>query len=66
MSEKKMGDPEQRSKRRLRIRSKIAKDLKTPKYRQRVKEDAKKVDVKGMSHAELVRRIQEEHWEDDD
>lgn len=62
-----MGSPEDREKKRRRIRSHIAKDLGTKKYRQRVKEDGKKkkpVDVKSLTHSELIRLINENAEED--
>lgn len=55
-----MGNPEDKSKKRLRIQSHIAKDLGSPKYRKRVVKDKKKeIDVRGLSHSELVKLIQE-------
>jgi len=57
-----MGSPEDKEKKRRRIKSHIAKDLHSVKYRQRIKEDKKKKikDVKDLTHAELVKLIQEE------
>lgn len=44
----------------MRMKSHLKKDLRSVKYRQRVKEDAtKKVELKDMTHAELVRLMQE-------
>lgn len=56
-----MGSPEEREKHRMRIRSKVTKDLNTVKYRQRIKESKKKkpVDVTKLTHADLVNLIQE-------
>lgn len=51
------------------MRSRVTKDLHSPKYRQRVKEDAKKkqqnkpIDVQKLTHLDLVNLIQEK--EDD-
>ena len=56
-----MSSPEDRAKRRTRFHNKVARDLRTPKYRQRVKEDKKKVvDIKDLTHADLVKLIQED------
>lgn len=54
-----LSSPEDRDKKRRRMKNRYAKDLRTEKYRQRVREDKKKVDVKTLTHAELVRLIQE-------
>ncbi len=55
-----MASPEEKSRKRLRIRSHIAKDLGSPKYRKRVVKDKKKeIDVRKLSHADLVKLIQE-------
>ena len=54
-----MGSPEEKIRKRRRIRSSIAQDLGTPKYRQRVKKNKKKYDVSTMSHRDLVKAIQE-------
>lgn len=56
-----MGNPEQKAKKRQRIRSHIAKDLLTPKYRQRVVKDkrGRRHNLKTMDYKELVRLIQE-------
>lgn len=53
--------PEEKQRKRQRIRSHIAKDLVVnPRYRQRKVEDKKKkIDVSKLSHAELVRLINE-------
>ena len=53
--------PEEKQRKRQRIRSHIAKDLVVnPRYRQRKVEDKKKkIDVSKISHAELVRLINE-------
>ena len=52
--------PEEKQRRRFRIKSHIARDLGTTKYRQRVKEDGKKkVQIKDITHAELIKLIQE-------
>lgn len=56
-----MSTPEEKQRKRQRIRSHIAKDLVVnPRYRQRKVEDKKKkIDVSKLSHAELVRLINE-------
>lgn len=56
-----MTSPEEKAKKRRRIRSSIARDLGTPKYRQRVVADKKKkkIDVRTLSHRDLVKLIQE-------
>lgn len=56
-----MGNPEQKAKKRQRIRSHIAKDLLTPKYRQRVVKDkrGRRHDLNTLSHRDLVKLIQE-------
>lgn len=54
-----MASPEERAKRRNRRHNHIAKDLRTPKYKQRIEEDKKKVLVKDLTHADLVRLINE-------
>lgn len=59
-----MSSPEEKDRKRRRIRSHIARDLGTVKYRKRVVKDKKKeVDVKALSHADLVKLINEK--EDD-
>lgn len=56
-----MASPEDRDKRRKRMRNRVAKDLRTVKFKQRIVEDKKKhVDIKNLTHSELVRLIQEE------
>lgn len=58
-----MASPEEKAKRRTRMRRKLIKDLHNPKYRQRVKEDKKKKaleNIRGLTHSELVELIQEE------
>lgn len=55
-----MASPEERAKRRARRHNHVAKDLRTPKYKQRIEEDKKKVLIKDLSHAALVKLIQEE------
>lgn len=60
-----MGTPEEKLRKRMRIRSHIAKDLLTVKYRQRVKEDIiKKNKIKDLSHSDLVLLIQEEEFDE--
>lgn len=59
-----MGSPEEKHRKRRRIRSHIAKDLKLPKYRQKIKE-SKKRDVRTMSHRDLVEAIQDLGGDDD-
>lgn len=57
-----MASPEEKARKRQRIKSHITKDLHSAKYRQRVKEDKKKkvcTDVKNLTHADLVRIINE-------
>lgn len=56
---RKMSSPEERAKRRNRFHNRVAKDLRTPKYKPRVKEDRKRIEVKDLTHADLVRLIQE-------
>lgn len=66
-----MSSPEQKMKKRKRLqnnkrhykpRSPQAKDLATPKYHQRVIQDkrGKDVDLEKLSHADLVRAIQDD------
>lgn len=55
-----MASPEERAKRRTRRHNHVAKDLRTSKYKQRIEEDKKKVLVKDLSHADLVKLIQED------
>lgn len=56
-----MSSQEDRARRRKRFHNRVAKDLRTPKYRQRVEEDKKKhVDVTKLSHADLVKMINED------
>lgn len=58
-----LGEPSEKDKfrKRRRMKNKYAKDLRTPKYRQRIVEDkAKKVKVQDLSHAELVKLINQE------
>ena len=56
-----MSSPEDKDKHRRRIKNKWSKDLHTPKYRQRIKEDKKRIEVKDLTHADLVKLIQEEN-----
>lgn len=51
-------------KKREKMQSPIAKDLRTPKYRKRVIKDkrGKKYDLKTMSHYDFVQAIQEEDF----
>lgn len=56
-----MASPEDRAKRRNRRHNHIAKDLRTPKYKQQIEEDKKKkLRVQDLNHADLVRLIQED------
>lgn len=57
-----MSSPEDKARKRNRIKNKWAKELKTAKYKKRVVEDKKKkvLDVKNLTHADLVRLIQED------
>lgn len=48
-----------KQKRQQRRRSHVAKDLRTPKYGQRRVEGKKHVDVKDLTHRELVELINE-------
>lgn len=60
-----MASPEEKLKRRNRFKNRVAKDLRTPKYRPRVKEDkTRKVELKDLSHAELIRLINLENEDD--
>jgi len=58
-----MGSPEDKAKhqKRIRIKSKIAKDLGSNKYRQRIVEDKKgrEHNLSKMSHRDLVELIQD-------
>lgn len=58
-----MSSPEEkeRKRKRMKIRSKIAKDLVTnPRYRKKVEPNRKKkVEVKDLTHADLVKLINE-------
>lgn len=58
-----MGSPEEKSKRRKRIkvRSSIAKSLREPKFRQRIVKDKKgrRHDLSKMTHKDFVDAIQE-------
>ena len=59
-----MSSPEDRAKRRARRHNHVARDLRTPKYKQRVEEDkVKKVDVQKLTHSELVKLINEKEDE---
>lgn len=53
-----MGSPEEKTRKRMRIRSKIAKDLEKTKYRQKIKEDHKKKFDKHMTHSQFVQLLQ--------
>lgn len=57
-----MSSPEDKARHKRRLRSKIAKELLTPKYRPRVVKDKRnrKHDLRGMSFRKLVELIQEE------
>lgn len=59
-----MGTPEEKARKRKRIKSHIAKDLRTPKFKQRIVKDKKKqVDSDKLTHADLVKLLNEK--EDD-
>lgn len=63
-----MSTPEEKQKKRRRIRSHIAKDLGSPRYRQRVKPNEKpdtKVKIQDLTHAQLVKLIQEERYDEE-
>jgi hypothetical protein len=55
-----MASPEEKARKRKRMRSHIAKDLRTPKYKQRIKDDLerKRKKVREMTHLEFVEEIQ--------
>jgi len=55
-----MTSPEERDKhrRRIKIRSKIAKSLQSPKYKQQIVEDSKK--IQKLSHREFIELLQED------
>lgn len=63
MIAKRMGSIEEKAKRRkrLKLRSKIAKDLVTnPRYKKRVVTTKKgKIDLANLSHAQLIKLIEE-------
>ena len=59
MSKGRKSNPKKRAVRIARTRSHIAKDLLTAKYKKRVVA-VKKIDVRKMSHKDLVNAIQEE------
>lgn len=61
-----MGNPEDKQKKRLRIQSHIAKDLRTPKYKQRVVQDKRgnKHDLDKMTHKDLIDAIQNQDKDD--
>lgn len=65
-----MGDPQDKVKfrRRRQLKNKYAKDLRQPKYKQRVKEDqTKKIDVSKMSHSDLVEFLNRDvEWDKDE
>jgi hypothetical protein len=56
-----MASPEDRDKKRRRMKNRWAKDLRTSKYKPKVVEDKKKGPVKDLSHSDLVRMIQEDN-----
>jgi hypothetical protein len=55
-----MASPEDRDRKRKRMKNKWAKELRTSKYKSKVVEDKKKVLVKDLTHAELIRLLNEE------
>jgi hypothetical protein len=55
-----MASPEDRDKKRRRMKNRWAKDLRTSKYKSKVVEDKKKVPVKELTHSELIKLIQED------
>ena len=56
-----MASPEDKDRHRKRIRSRLKRDLKSTSYRQRIVEDkTKKIELKDLSHSDLVKLIQEE------
>lgn len=56
-----MSSPDDRAKRRSRRHNHVAKDLRTPLYKQRIIEDKKKVPaIKDLTHADLIKLIQED------
>lgn len=59
--------PEEKQRRRKRIRSHIAKDLVTnPQYRKKVQEtDLRKKALKDLTHAELIQLINEQDADND-
>lgn len=57
-----MGTPEEKARKRMRIRSKVTRDLHSPKYRQRIKDESTNKkrpvhDVSKLTHADLVKLI---------
>ena len=57
-----MASPEDRERKRRRMKNKWAKEVRTSKYKPKVVEDKlKKVRVQDLSHADLVRLINEEN-----
>lgn len=60
-----MSSPEDKQK-RLKRRSALAKELEHKKYRQRKVEDKKRIDVTKLTHADLVKLIQEKENLDED
>lgn len=60
-----MASPEDKDRYRRRIRSRLKCDLRSPLYRQRVKEGKKKtLVIKDLTHTDLVRLIQEQEQDD--
>lgn len=56
-----MGTPEEKTRHRNRRRSHVARDLRTIKYRQRVREDKKRLlETEEMTYSDLVRLINSE------
>lgn len=61
-----MSSPEDRDRKRKRMKNKYAKELRTPKFKQRIEEDKKKIPIKDLTHAELIRLINQETEDDKD
>jgi len=55
-----MASPEDKDRKRRRMKNKYAKEVRTAKYRPKVVEDkTKKIELKDLTHAQLVKLIQE-------
>lgn len=56
-----MASPEDKDRKRRRMKNKWAKELRTSKYKPKIVEDkTKKIELKDLTHAQLVKLIQEE------